>query len=615
MDELLGTIHRGDCVEQMGRLPEGSVDLAFADPPFNIGYKYDVYDDAVEHQQYIDWSASWIGAVHRVLKPNGTFWLAIGDEYAAELKLASQQIGFHCRSWVIWYYTFGVNCAKKFTRSHAHLFHFVKDAGDFTFRDDNLDNRIPSARELVYNDRRANPNGRLPDDTWIIRPADAVGEMTGDDDRLWRPHLEEPPADNDRTYVLRPQDLDHSFTASEDTWYFPRVAGTFKERAGFHGCQMPEQLLGRIIRACSHEGEVVLDPFSGSATTLAVAKKLCRAFIGFDLSDDYVQYGLKRLDAIRVGDRLDGSAEPTKSAPRTDRERGKTSQPKKRTGRAATGALDLDEQAQEKRYSETQIELTELGVSEAFCRVHEGFSEDRVVADPDLNLRFVETCRRFGLVGDARTWNTLLFRLRKRGAHAGIETTRRTSISWEDCDSYLFASEIALQTMLDDKQGESLDEILCDPELASEFDRRAQRWAPGYSKLEYRWAALRLRKVAKDARTRGAVLQRPATRRFGDMVPIEEFQARSVPEASGLYVLSETKDRKLYVGESQNLRSRLTLQFKATQKRHWSKLADSIYIQVLPAEIASAGRLAWQSCLVTKLQPRLNYSDLCRGRC
>ncbi|MDA1162577.1 MAG: site-specific DNA-methyltransferase, partial [Planctomycetota bacterium] len=187
MDDNLNTIRVGDCIQAMNSLPEGSVDLAFADPPFNIGYEYDVYDDSLESQQYVDWSEQWITAVSRVLKPDGTFWLAIGDEYAAELKLLSQKIGFHCRSWVIWYYTFGVNCSKKFTRSHAHLFHFVKDPARFTFRDEDLDNRVPSARELVYNDKRANPKGRLPDDTWIIRPADAVGELTTDENELWLP--------------------------------------------------------------------------------------------------------------------------------------------------------------------------------------------------------------------------------------------------------------------------------------------------------------------------------------------------------------------------------------------------------------------------------------------
>src|SRR5688500_4069934 len=236
----LNQVHLGDCLAGMKDLPEGCVDLAFADPPFNIGYDYDVYDDRQGHEEYLKWSKQWIAAVHRALKPNGTFWLAIGDDYAAELKVASQQVGFHCRSWVIWYYTFGVNCKQKFSRSHTHLFHFVKDPKNFTFNRDAI--RVPSARQLVYADARADSRGRLPDDTWILRPQDAVG----------------------------------SFTPEENVWHFPRVCGTFKERAGWHGCQMPEQLLGRIIKACSGPGETVLDPFGGSGTTLVVAKKLER---------------------------------------------------------------------------------------------------------------------------------------------------------------------------------------------------------------------------------------------------------------------------------------------------------------------------------------------------
>jgi DNA modification methylase len=279
---LFNTILKKDCIKGLNKLDPDSVDLVFADPPFNIGYKYDVYNDQQNDQEYLDWSKQWMASVYRALKPNGTFWLAIGDEYAAELKVcATRELGFVCRSWVLWYYTFGVNCTKKFSRSHAHLFHFVKDPKDFTFND--MEIRVPSARQLVYGDKRANPKGRLPDDTW----------------------------------VLRPQDLPEGFSAEEDTWYFPRVAGTFKERAGFHGCQMPEQLLGRIIRCCSHEEELVVDPFSGSATTLAVAKKLGRKYLGFDLSEDYVTYGKKRLKQIKVGDPLSGSEEPRVSAPST----------------------------------------------------------------------------------------------------------------------------------------------------------------------------------------------------------------------------------------------------------------------------------------------------------
>ncbi|MBU0718135.1 MAG: site-specific DNA-methyltransferase, partial [Planctomycetes bacterium] len=165
----LNRIIRGDCITKLAELEAGSVDLAFADPPFNIGYDYDEYDDKRTCKDYLDWSRRWISEVIRVLKPDGTFWLAIGDEYAAELKvLATRELGLTCRSWVVWYYTFGVHCQAKFTRSHAHLFHFVRDPKKFTFND--MAVRVPSARQLVYGDKRANPQGRVPDDTWIIAP-------------------------------------------------------------------------------------------------------------------------------------------------------------------------------------------------------------------------------------------------------------------------------------------------------------------------------------------------------------------------------------------------------------------------------------------------------------
>ena len=309
MEVSLGTVCHGDCVEGLQSLPAGDVDLVFADPPFNIGYDYDVYDDKQERDQYLDWCRSWIAAVHRALKPSGTFWLAIGDEHAAELKLLSQEIGFHCRSWVIWYYTFGVNCTHKFSRSHAHLFYFVKDPAQFTFRKDEPENRVPSARQLVYADARANPKGRLPDDTWI----------------------------------LRPHDLSDCFTAEEDTWYFPRVAGTFKERAGFHGCQMPEQLLGRIIRTCSNPGELVVDPFSGSATTLVVAKKLGRRFLGFDISEDYVRRGIERLEKVHSGNALVGAPDPLVSVPSTANGKRVDGKPRRQPRPAASAPPSLSE--------------------------------------------------------------------------------------------------------------------------------------------------------------------------------------------------------------------------------------------------------------------------------
>jgi len=282
----LNTLHNTDCIKGMAKLPEGCVDLAFADPPFNIGYDYDIYEDKRAADEYLDWTRQWGAALMRALKPTGTFWLAIGDDFAAELKMIFQrELGLTCRSWVIWYYTFGVNCKFKFSRSHTHLFHFVKDAKNCTFNSDAI--RVPSARQLVYADVRSNPQGRLPDDTWI----------------------------------LRPQDLTDGFQSDEDVWYFPRVCGTFRERAGWHGCQMPEQLLGRIIRTSSNEGELVMDPFAGSGSTLVVAKKLGRKYVGFELSKSYAENVRERLEKVSAGERLSGAEEPMVSAPTTEKGR------------------------------------------------------------------------------------------------------------------------------------------------------------------------------------------------------------------------------------------------------------------------------------------------------
>jgi site-specific DNA-methyltransferase (adenine-specific) len=597
------TIVNGDCVAGMNSLVAGSVDLIFADPPFNIGYEYDVYDDRLERDKYLAWSHDWIAAVHRALKDDGAFWLAIGDEYAAELKVESQKIGFHSRSWVIWYYTFGVNCSRKFTRSHAHLFHFVKDPERFTFRAEASENRIPSARQLVYGDKRANSTGRLPDDTWIIRPSEFVGQLDVDD--TWSPAAVAAPGDTEQTFTLRPQDLGGCFQRTEDTWYFPRVAGTFKERAGFHGCQMPEQLLARIIRTCSEEGELVLDPFSGSATTAVVAKKLGRRHLAFDLSTEYVTHGLARLEGTKVGDPLVGSAEPLVSAPKTkDGRRLGESPEKKRARQSAATVIDAGTGPS---HDTVQLEMTLRGILAAFRETHEGYSADRVVADPTLNAAFVDRCRQAGLVGDIRTWNTLLFRLRKQGKLAELPTVERTGVTWEACDGYLFASEIALEKMLDSEQADSLDEILCDPALAEGFDRIAAEYAPGLTPFEYRWAALKLRKQAKVARSRGAVLIPPS--RLGKEMPIEGFDVGSVPREPGVYLICGGRTR-IYVGETLNLRERLEIQFAGQRREAWSNLPGPLSLRTFVTQTAPAEMLAWQSCLVRKYKPRLNYREL-----
>jgi len=138
----------GDCLEHLAGLPEGCVDLAFADPPFNIGYEYDVYHDRRGREEYLAWTERWLAAVRRVLSPSASFFVAIGDEYAAELKVRLDALGLTMRNWIVWHYTFGVSCKLKFNRSHAHILYYVVDPKSFTFNADAI--RVPSARQTTY---------------------------------------------------------------------------------------------------------------------------------------------------------------------------------------------------------------------------------------------------------------------------------------------------------------------------------------------------------------------------------------------------------------------------------------------------------------------------------
>ena len=640
MPDYLNRIHNTNCVAGMNGLPEGCVDLAFADPPFNIGYKYDVYDDRREREHYLDWSRAWIAAVYRALKPSGSFWLAIGDEYAAELKILSQEIGFHSRSWVVWYYTFGVNCVNKFTRSHAHLFYFVKDPASFTFRGDAPENRIPSARQLVYNDSRANPNGRLPDDTWI----------------------------------LRPQDMADCFTPEEDTWYFPRVAGTFKERAGFHGCQMPEQLLGRIIRYCSSEGETVLDPFSGSATTLVTAKKLNRNYLGFELSPEYAARGSERLALAEVGAPLVGAADPTRSAPATPDASGKRGRVKSAQVAEVTAArYALPEPMAAEVRAETPTEEAEaaevLAVAEvvadieaaaqpavenvvvenvpvesvavvecvaatasgpaasspvdpaearkqllveAFRRSCQGYSADRIMTDPALQAAFQAECRRLGVAGEARDCNAALLKLRKAGRLAEVPTTARTEMTWEECEPHAAAAEIAVARVLRGRPDTSLDDLFCDPELTAEFDKQASRVGGGRKPFAYRWTALKLRKDAHQLAERGAAWRR---REFKFTTPIPTSRKswwKSLPAVSGIYLVLDAEGTRLFVGAAFDLRARLEKLLAPTKLAALDRSRD-IRVSVCAVDAPWIELLAGAHLLAERAAAPLNWLPEAQG--
>ncbi|MGL4513130.1 MAG: DNA methyltransferase [Lacipirellulaceae bacterium] len=622
----LDAIHQGDCVELLGRLGDETIDLAFADPPFNIGFHYDEYHDEHEDDDYLDWCGAWMRELHRVLRPTGAFWLAIGDEYAAELKVAAKRLGFTARNWVVWYYTFGQNCRWKFNRSHAHLFHFVKDPERHTFHAQDPAVRVPSARALVYGDSRANPTGRLPDDTWILRPQD----------------LRESP---------------EAFQPMDDTWYFSRVAGTFKERQGFHGCQMPEQLLGRVIRVSSSAGEVVLDPFAGSGTTLAVAKKLGRRYLGFELSKDYAKYGSERVESCRVGDELSGPADPVASSPTTAAGRRLAGHPMVEaagSGQAAAGSKKLRKNTVEAVEGEpttsvvgvapqpnatppsppaptppaptTHVagspkpmslrELSRQAIVEAFAAASGGQSVDWLLCDASLRKAFCEACAAAGLLGSGSDWTAELLRLRKagklsKGLAASKGEAKRSHVDAAELDRVAFAAEIAWGESDRRRPDVTLDALLASDEFGAEFDRAAAKRlepVPG-AKAEaraaiVRWAALKLRKarhsLAAAAHSYNYVLK---TRDFEAFAPLARTRADKWDGVAGVYLLRSKKRDALYVGETLDLGRRLATHQAAKAAELAGAQVSLLTIDDLPSP--EYRQPLWLD-LVRRHQPELN---------
>lgn len=186
----------------------------------------------------------------------------------------------------------------------------------------------------------------------------------------------------------------------------------------------------------------------------------------------------------------------------------------------------------------------------AFESSHQGYSADRVITDPELNAAFLAECQRFGLDAPPRELNRALMNLRKSSG-LGVKTTRKTLL---DVDEYRFAAEIAIR-MLERRDGVTLDDVLCDPMLAVGLDELAQNIAPGYTPLEYRWAALGLRKQRKLEPEIVSKLLRPQD---ATLVRLTELSLQNVPAAPGVYVFLDAHSKQaLYVGEASNLRQRL----------------------------------------------------------
>jgi DNA modification methylase len=248
-------VRQGDCLTELDAIERGSARLIFADPPYNIGIDYgEHYSDKRDENEFNEWCARWIFACHEALSEDGSLWLLSPPDMAASLWFfGATQAGFRLRQWITWYESFGVNTTKQFNLCSRALLWLVKDDGRFVFNATAPQIRRASDRQAIYNDPRANPDGKLWDDVWGINPP------------------------------------------------IPRVVGTSVERMPEFPTQLPLALLRPIVACASEPGDLIVDPFSGSGTTGAACLELGRRYIGIELSERFAELSRLRLSGMEVG--------------------------------------------------------------------------------------------------------------------------------------------------------------------------------------------------------------------------------------------------------------------------------------------------------------------------
>lgn len=250
LDNPLTEVYVGDCREVLQALPERSMDLIFADPPFNWDVAYGEWDDARPRQEYIAFTHEWLDACLRVLSDQGSFWVNIPDDTAAEIVVHLKQRGLLLINWCIWHFRFGQHRVGNFIVSKVHALYFARDRENRVWNPDAV--LEPSDRAAIYDDARTRqtrqPGLRVPLDVWY-------GQNWG------------------------------------------RIQGNNRERRRKHQNQIPEVYLERVIRACSNEGQLVLDPFLGSGTTCTVARALGRRSIGIEYSRRNAASAFERIGA------------------------------------------------------------------------------------------------------------------------------------------------------------------------------------------------------------------------------------------------------------------------------------------------------------------------------
>ena len=245
----------------------------------------------------------------------------------------------------------------------------------------------------------------------------------------------------------------------------------------------------------------------------------------------------------------------------------------------------------------------------AFSAASGGHSADRVVADPQLNAKYIAECRRVGLGQTAKELNKALLNARKSGALAGKPPSKKTSFA--DMAEYRFASEVAAR-FLEQRFETSLDDIICDPDTTAELDRIAGEIVPGYDSLRYRWAALNLRKAR---RLRPEIVSRIASFDEVRLGRLEEIADESIPVRQGLYIFYSPAET-LYVGESANLRKRLRKHIdhsdnKGLARWFWEHGITDVRLELrlLPDDTTTRVRRAVEAELISSRRPRFTCSN------
>ena len=252
-------------------------------------------------------------------------------------------------------------------------------------------------------------------------------------------------------------------------------------------------------------------------------------------------------------------------------------------------------------------------IAAAYRDIRASCSTDLLIVDPCLNAEFHRRCYELGAQASPEELNWLLLDGRKAGDFSELKRSRAYSIPPDVLDKFSFASEIALRFMHHSSYERfggdlSLDRILCTPDLTALFDELASRIAPGYSKLEYRWAALSLRKIGKRTRP----VPNIELEDFEDFGLTRALNVDRVPKCSGLYLFT-CDSQPVYAGQTSSLRDQIETHFSQWDVRVIPSWIDNSSYSNMKLHIApftampASSRNAIKLARVKELRPRFNW--------